>query len=156
MRFLIILIFPIVLLAQSEASKVVTPKIPKSESSVIHDSLVELKNLSPEDFDKKIDDYRNAIEKYIEKKKRVCNGEFTTIILSESPTVSQEEAKKLTKEDKQLCFNELKAIYKTYINHLFLVRTRFIEFLNEKRIKELAVIRDATLKSIDSTFNRKR
>ena len=153
MRFFIPLLFPFILLAQTEVKK---PVVDPSASSVIHASLVELKNLKPEDFDKKIDDYRNAIEKYIEKKKRVCNGEFTTIILSESAADPDEAAKKLTKEEKQLCFNELKAIYKTYINHLFLVRTRFIEHLNEKRIKELAVIRDATLKSIDSTFNRKR
>jgi hypothetical protein len=153
MRFLILFLIPLTLAAQSGANK---PVIQKTESSIIHDSLVELKSLKPEEFDKKIDDYRNAIEKYIETKKRVCNGEFTTIILSDSAAKPDQEAKKLTKEEKQLCFNELKAIYKTYINHLFLVRTRFIEFLNEKRIKELAVIRDATLKSIDSTFNRKR
>ncbi len=153
MRFLIILLFPFVLSAQVEAIKATAPK---TASSVIHASLIELKNLKAEDFDKKIDDYRNGIEKYIEKKKRVCNGEFTTIILSDSLAKPDQEAKKLTKEEKQLCFNELKAIYKTYINHLFLVRTRFVEYLNEKRIKELALIRDATLKSIDSTFNRKR
>ncbi|MFT6068146.1 MAG: hypothetical protein ACJAT2_003066 [Bacteriovoracaceae bacterium] len=153
MRFFFTLLFPFVLFAQTEANKQVTSK---TASSVIHESLVELKNLQPEDFDKRIDDYRNGIEKYIEKKKRVCNGEFTTIILSDSMAKPDQEVKKLSKEEKQLCFNELKAIYKTYINHLFLVRTRFVEHLNEKRIKELALIRDATLKSIDSTFNRKR
>jgi hypothetical protein len=153
MKFLFLFIFPVLLFAQTSVDK---PEIKKSASSVIHADLVELKNLKPEEFDKRIDDYRNSIEKYIETKKRVCNGEFTTIILSDSMAKPNQEIKKLTKEEKQLCFNELKAIYKTYINHLFLVRTRFIEFLNEKRIKELSVIRDATLKSIDSTFNRKR
>lgn len=153
MRTLIILLIPMTLFAQSKA---ISPVIQKTESSIIHARLIELKNLKAEDFDKKIDNYRNDIEKYIETKKRVCNGEFTTIILSDSAAKPDQEAKKLTKIEKQLCFNELKAIYKTYINHLFLVRTRFIEYLNEKRIKELAVIRDATLKSIDSTFNRKR
>ncbi len=128
----------------------------ESESTLVHKSLVELKNLKPEDFDKKIDDYRNSIEKYIEKKKRVCNGEFTTIILSDSEDQSKKQSKKLSVDEKKLCFNELKAIYKTYINHLFLVRSRFLKFLNKKRIEELASIRDETLKSIDSTFNRKR
>lgn len=152
MRYILLFTFiPFVLLAQ-DAPIVVK----KSDSKEIHEKLVELKNLKPEEFDKKIDDYRNSIEKYIEKKKRVCNGEFTTIILSEKKQESGDQSKKLSKEEKQLCFNELKAIYKTYINHLFLVRTRFLEFLNEKRIKELASIRDETLKSIDSTFNRKR
>ncbi len=146
MKCLVILLFPLILFAQDK----------ESQSTLVHKSLVELKNLKPEEFDKKIDDYRNSIEKYIEKKKRVCNGEFTTIILSDSEDQSKKQSKKLSSDEKKLCFNELKAIYKTYINHLFLVRTRFLEFLNKKRIEELASIRDETLKSIDSTFNRKR
>lgn len=153
MKYLVLFIIPALLFAQDK-----TPEVPRNENKEIHGKLVELKNLKPEEFDKKIDDYRNSIEKYIEKKKRVCNGEFTSIILSDTKTKPETAgiSKKLSKVEKQLCFNELKAIYKTYINHLFLVRTRFLEFLNKKRIQELASIRDETLKSIDSTFNRKR
>ena len=153
-KLLLIIFISLSAVAQEATPPVVAAS--DSESSKIHSSLVELKNLKAEDFDKRIDDYRNSIEEYIEKKKRVCNGEFTTIILSDNEQKPVEQSKKLSSDEKKLCFNELKAIYKTYINHLFLVRTRFLEFLNKKRIKELATIRDETLKSIDSTFSRKR
>lgn len=153
MKLIILFLLPFILLAQEKPDS----KPVKEGSSVeIHNQLLELKNLKAEEFDKRIDEYRNSIEKYIEKKKRVCNGEFTTIILSDSKQKPTEQTNKLSADEKKLCFNELKAIYKTYINHLFLVRTRFLEFLNKKRIKELASIRDETLKSIDSTFSRKR
>ena len=153
MKLVLLFILPFALLAQEKPEA--TP-VKEGSSVKIHKQLVELKNLKAEEFDKKIDEYRNSIEKYIEKKKRVCNGEFTTIILSDSKQKPTEQSNKLSPDEKKLCFNELKAIYKTYINHLFLVRTRFLEFLNKKRIKELASIRDETLKSIDSTFSRKR
>lgn len=147
--FLLIFLFPVLVYSQSQENNL-------NSSEDIHKQLVELKNLKPDEFDKKIDDFRGSVERYIEKKKRVCNGEFTTIILNDEAKVSETQVKKLSKEEKQLCFNELKAIYKTYINHLFVVRSRFLEYLNKKRIEELASIRDETLKSIDSTFGRNK
>ena len=64
MKYLVLLIIPILLFAQEK-----TPEVARNENKEIHGKLVELKNLKPEEFDKKIDDYRNSIEKYIEKKR---------------------------------------------------------------------------------------
>lgn len=153
MKLIIILALSFSAFAQNKNANL---PIVLNENQIIHNKLIELKDLAPEEFDKRIDDFRDSIEKYIEKKKRVCNGDFTTVILSGNVKAPLEGPKKLSKEERLLCFNELKAIYKTYINNLFLVRANFLEFLNKKRIAELASIREKTLKSIDSTFNSNR
>ena len=49
----------------------------------VHKELDQLREIKPERYIEKVDSYRVTLEKYIENKKRVCNGEFSTIVLGQ-------------------------------------------------------------------------
>lgn len=122
----------------------------------IRAKLETIKNLSPKNYFKEVDKYRAAIEKYIEHKKMVCNGEFSTIILSEDqkPVLSKKR-KKLSKEERGLCFREMKALQITFVNNMFIARKGYLDYLHKLRIEELTGDREKTIKSIQNSFARK-
>ena len=116
-----------------------------------------IKNLAPEDFFQKIDGFRISLEKYFLQKKKVCNGEFSTFILSDGNVktgVPDGQSKRLSKEERKLCFREMKALQLTYINNMFLARKNYLDFLHDRRISELMKAREASIKSLHSTFSR--
>ncbi|MCY4524463.1 MAG: hypothetical protein OXB84_06970, partial [Halobacteriovoraceae bacterium] len=71
----------------------------------IKQDIEELRTLRPEDFMRQIEGYRNEVGRFIEHKKRVCDGEFSKKVLGEAST--DEPKKKLTKEEKEACVAEL-------------------------------------------------
>lgn len=126
-------------------------------TSKIRDEIESINNLAPENFFKKVDVYRSNLEKYFLQKKKVCNGEFSTFILSEGKVRSDmptSQARKLSREERQLCFREMKALQITYINNMFLARKKYLDFLHERRIAELMEAREKTIKSLQSTFSK--
>ncbi|MEI8347504.1 MAG: hypothetical protein WCG27_08550, partial [Pseudomonadota bacterium] len=101
------------------------------------------------------DGLRISVEKYIDHKKRVCNGEFSTIILNEAgEEQSTKPEKALSPEERKLCFREMKAMQISYINNMFSARKRYLDFLHALRIEELTKVRDRTIKSLQSSFER--
>lgn len=121
----------------------------------IHKSLEELKTLKPEDYFNNVDNYRIELEKFFDQKKRVCEGEFSTVILSESNS-QEKKPVKLKPEERKLCFRELKALQLTFINNLFQARKKYLSFLHKKRIKELETARENAVKSLQRSFDKKR
>jgi hypothetical protein len=122
----------------------------------------EIKKLTPDLFFKKIDSYRTSLEKYFFQKRKVCNGEFSTMILSEAKVTERadlppSQAQKLSREERQLCFREMKALQIEYINNMFLARKKYLDYLHERRIAELLQARKESIDSVQSTFsNRER
>ncbi|MBT7611343.1 MAG: hypothetical protein HN576_16405 [Bacteriovoracaceae bacterium] len=117
-----------------------------------------IKNIEPDQFYKKIDSYRTSLEKYFLQKKKVCNGEFSTIILSEGKIrsdITLKKARKLTREERGLCFREMKALQVEYINNMFLARKKYLDFLHERRISELLEAREVSINSLQSTFSKR-
>lgn len=121
----------------------------------IQKEIEEVKDLTSENFFKKIDKYRINIEKYFEHKKRVCNGEFSTIIISGESEKAQTKSNKLSSEERKLCFREMKALQTTYINYTFLARKRYLDYLHEKRIAELMEARKDAIDSLQASFSPK-
>lgn len=123
----------------------------------VHQALKKLKDLPGENYFKEIDSYRSELEKYFDQKKRVCEGEFSTVILT---GVSQEDKKdaakpvKLKPEERKLCFRELKALQLTFINNMYQARKRYLSFLHDKRLKELDSSREKAVKSLQDSFNK--
>ena len=123
----------------------------------INESLVRLKSVKAEDYFKDIDTFRTDLEKYFDHKKRVCEGEFSTIILGKSDKNKLENHKvKLSKDERKLCFREIKALQVTFVNNMFIARKRHLEHLHTKRMDELSKAREASIKSLRSSFDRKR
>ncbi|MCO4794420.1 MAG: hypothetical protein KC493_11940 [Bacteriovoracaceae bacterium] len=122
----------------------------------IQKEIEEVKDLPAENFFKNIDTYRLSIEKYFAHKKRVCNGEFSTIILMEGNKSSKSKVNKLSLEERKLCFREMKALQTTYINYMFLARKRYLDFLHERRIGELMEARKEAIDSLQASFAPKK
>ncbi len=112
-----------------------------------------ISDLNPEDFNGKIANIRNEIDRYVEHKKGVCQGEFSTVILEQSQ--AEKSDYKLTKTEQELCYRELKALQITYINKLFTARKNYLDFLHTERIKQLSTVREDALKQLQATFNKK-
>lgn len=117
----------------------------------------EVKSLPPKEYLSKINSYRDVVEEYINHKKRVCSGEFSTIILG-SKGLNAEETKKirLSPEERELCFRELKALQINFVNNMFAARKKYLEYVHEKRIEELSKAREEALGSIHSTFSKSK
>ncbi len=127
----------------------------------IHSELKEIKQLKPEEYFQRIDTYRTHLEKYIEHKKRVCEGEFSTIILAGGEKAERlpnprRSSNKLTREERKLCFRELKALQITFINNMFLSRKKYLDYLHQDRIGQLQKARENAIKSLNRSFSRTR
>jgi len=126
-------------------------------TKIIRKSLESLKDLEAKNYSNKIDDFRADLEKYFDHKKRVCDGEFSTVLLgSEKATVGKVVKKRvrLSRSERRLCFRELKALQVTFVNNMYLARKRYLNFLHDKRLKDLEDSRDATIKSLHLSFKR--
>lgn len=125
-------------------------------TKVIHESLKKLKSVQPENYVIEVDEYRKDLEKYFDQKKRVCEGEFSTVIFEGIKDGDTEKKPvKLKPEERKLCFRELKALQLTFINNVFVARKNYLEFLHKKRLKELEVARENAVKSLQGSFDKK-
>lgn len=123
----------------------------------VHQALKNLKDLPAESYFKEIDNYRAELEKYFDQKKRVCEGEFSTVILTGVPQEENPNTPKPVKlkpEERKLCFRELKALQLTFINNMYQARKRYLEYLHQERLKELDASREQSVKSLQSSFNK--
>ena len=149
---------PATLSTAAPASSVVALKAftdlgPEDYAHQVRTAIENLKTLPPQDFVATAEKLVPIIEKYIERKKRVCQGEFSTIVLN-----GQEEengqVQRLSPEEIRLCYQELKAMEVGYINNLFIARKRYLDYLHVLRIEELTRDRDAALKDIQQAVNK--
>lgn len=112
-----------------------------------------LAKLDASKYHQSIDGIRQSLEKYIDNKKRVCNGEFSTVIIQNSAEKT-EPPHKLTRDEKKLCFRELKAFQITFLNNMYLARKNYLDFLHQKRLEELTLAREEAVKSVQAGFDR--
>lgn len=112
-----------------------------------------ISELKAEEFDLKINDIRAEIDRFIEHKKGVCQGDFSTVIIGDE--VSKNNEFKLNKSEQELCYRELKALQITYINNLFNARKKYLDYLHVERVKQLGAVREEALKQLQATFDKK-
>ena len=98
-------------------------------------------------------------KRQIEHKKRVCRGEFSTVILAEGvlPAKSKEEKplNKLSRKEREVCFREMKSIQLSFIENMFGARKRYLDFLHQLRLKELDKAHKQALEELKSSFDKK-
>ena len=121
----------------------------------VRQELEQLNTLAPEQFLVEVDKVRTSMERYFDHKKRVCNGEFSTVILSVAGERST-EANRLSADEKKLCFREMRALQTTYINNMYSARKRYLESLHTKRMEDLEASREKALQELSDTFSRIR
>ena len=104
-----------------------------------------------------IDGYRRSIERYIENKKRVCSGEFSTIIVDDEKGISPEiEAKRLDERERKLCFKDIQTLQINFINKIFEARKRYLFYLHKIRLKELSEARESVIKNLKESFEKRK
>ena len=101
--------------------------------------------MSLSQYPTQIDEYRQRVEKYMERKKRVCRGEFSKVILSDNPPPRDT---KLSPEEKKLCLEQLKKERISFINNMYDLRRRYLIDLHNNRLKQLEEGKNALLKSL--------
>ena len=119
----------------------------------VRQKLEELKHLEPEKYFQELDSYKSFFKKYIEYKKRICEGDFSTIILGDG---QREGFQKIKGEEKKVCFRELKSFQTAYINNMFLARKRYLDYLHQERIKQLKEVKEKALKNLGLNFKPTR
>ncbi|WP_372652407.1 hypothetical protein [Halobacteriovorax sp.] len=120
----------------------------------IHTKISKIKVVAPEDFIGELEDLKVDLENFFDHKRKVCNGEFSSLILVASAS-KDGGGNKLSDEERSLCFRELKALQTTYVNNLFLARKRFLTWSFEKNIKSLDSEREKAIKSLQGSFDKK-
>ncbi|MCK5072305.1 MAG: hypothetical protein KAQ98_02695 [Bacteriovoracaceae bacterium] len=104
-----------------------------------------------------IDGYRRSIERYIENKKRVCSGEFSTIIVDDEKGISPAiEAKRLDERERKLCFKDIQTLQINFINKIFEARKRYLFYLHKIRLKELSEARESVIKNLKESFEKRK
>jgi len=124
-------------------------------SERIKKELGEIINIQPEKYVSEVDQYREIIEKFIEHKKRVCSGEFSTMVLQTSGLAVPQERKKLGRAERKLCYREIKAFQITFINNMFQARKKYLNFLHTQRLQELEDSKTRVIKSLRAKFDPK-
>jgi hypothetical protein len=129
----------------------------KNESDELKEKLSKLRELEPDDYTNNIDSFRVSVEKYINYKRKVCSGEFSSIILDESSSAKAEvKKKKLSKDEKRVCFAELKSLQIIFINNMFIARKKFLKSVYSRALNELEKSREASLKNLKKRFKKRK
>ncbi|HLE09618.1 MAG: hypothetical protein A2504_07155 [Bdellovibrionales bacterium RIFOXYD12_FULL_39_22] len=167
----ILLTFITLALAQSNSAtpsaKVSPIRPPENEIDYVRkikDEISKIKTLSPENYFNEIDRIREeVVERYLDHKKMVCNGEFSSIILAydskgnKAPTINSETVLSntptaLTKEEKIACWMELKSFQIEFINNMYDARRKYLEYIHNQRLQELKTNKNIAIKSLESSI----
>lgn len=111
--------------------------------------------IDPQDFPRELKVLRDSIERFFGHKKRVCNGEFSTVILSpidvRESGISRDDMiyRKLNVQERKMCFREMKEMQVQYINNVFQARKSYLEYLHSQRIEELDRLRAEAVESLE-------
>lgn len=139
------------------SSQVIFAQAKKSSfeyTTEIHTKISKIKVVAPENFIGELEDLKVDLENFFDHKRKVCNGEFSSLILVASAS-KDGGGNKLSDQERSLCFRELKALQTTYVNNLFLARKRFLTWSFEKNIKNLYSEREKAIKSLQESFDKK-
>ena len=149
------IIFIIVLMLQvaiAETSFNINTK--KSTREQMEKAVNYIKSITPEKYLIEIDKIRkNVVGKYIEHKKLVCDGDFSSVILDDKGIKKGKKSVSLTNQEKLMCFRELKSLQVEYINNIYVARKKYLQFIHSKSIKELELSKNESIKNIEKSFS---
>jgi len=115
-----------------------------STESKIPELIEKLKNLEVEDspvYEEKFNQLVKNIENRMEEEKLFCSGE-----------TADAKGKVLPKENKQLCFRELKTHYLEAVETIFVVKKKYLGLIHNRQIAKLTEIQQKIKADIDKSF----
>jgi hypothetical protein len=136
----------------------------------VQKKIEEIKSIKGSEYNKAIDSYREVIEQFVEYKNKICSGEYSVLILenselkekvdtldtgvTESSGKSKTRPKKLTRVERKLCFQELKALQINYINNSYVAKKSYLSYLHKKRLEELQDVKEDKIKDLKKYFSK--
>ena len=120
-------------------------------SALIKSKIDALSEVKTEDYLSKLVLLKKEILDYIANKKRVCSGEFSTVVLGELEK-GGEEKKLLSKEERLLCYREVQEIEQIYITTLLDGRISYMKMLHAQEIDKLTLMKKQLLDKIEKDY----
>ena len=123
----------------------------------IWQQLQELKSFGHEDYRKKIGEVSKKMDRYLSYQKKICLGEFSTLIFEEKKKgKGQEVMKKLSRQERDLCLRSLIEMQRNYIEISFDKRGEFFEAIHRERMENLRLQKKKALKELRTSKKKKR
>lgn len=103
-------------------------------------------------YPQKILEFRKAFDLFIDMKKKVCKGEYSTIIFQDKLPSASEPKKELSGDEKKNCTKELKLYQRDTILKLYQFRKAYLEYSHKKLMEELDLVKEQSLKNLDAIY----
>lgn len=116
--------------------------------------IVELREADADKFIEKSSEYRERILAFIEKKRKICNGEFTSAILDGGVISSDHSIKKLSAEEKEACYHELKVFHGKFLKSYHFSRKKYLEWVHGERLKNLDKAYQASVDDLEKSYQK--
>lgn len=124
------------------------------DQKAIQKDIDAVSDLTPENYNNQIDNYRESIEKFLTAKKKVCQGEYAPYILN-SPSEGKLPSKtKIDDKEKRSCFKELRKMHAVYLENMYKARKGFLEANHKNRLDELYRHHEKALKDLEALYQR--
>jgi hypothetical protein len=106
--------------------------------------LEKLEKLPAANYLNEVAPVREALQNFLQTKKRICMGEFTRRAID-----SNASEQKLNEKERKECLGQLKEFETDFIEALYTCRYRYLEFNHAKQLSELTKLRDQSLKDLN-------
>ncbi len=154
MARILLVIFFLVFSVRAQEQEEENPALQMKElKTQVFDSLelLQKKELDAESFSLEIEKIRTQFDQYSLLKKRQCSGEFSSVEI-EGNVMRETKGKKLSKEEKQACYEQLKTIHISFISKIFEARKSFLKYLYGLQVKGLEKAKEEALSSLEATL----
>ncbi len=118
----------------------------------LNDILSKIEKSEIDQYPQKILEFKKSFDIFIEMKKKVCKGEYSTIIFQDKVPSASEPKKELSGEEKKNCTKELKLYQRDTILKLYQFRKAFLEHSHKKLMEELDAVKEQSLKNLDTSY----
>ena len=115
------------------------------------DLLLQINDLKGSEYILKIDSLRKEVEDFIHKKRRVCLGEFSSLLLkdmNQEDSAPSEKTIKLTKSEQEVCLKEVIGLKIKLAESLYIARKNFFDYLHKKRADKLLDLKNQNINSL--------
>lgn len=141
-----------------DAQDLESPTSAFGRTKMAYDLIESLLSIEGDNYFESIIEIRSELDSFFENKKKVCLGEFSTIVLRVDDDFSgnlasqgSEGPRRLSDVERVACLREMKKMQKKYIRNLFEARKNILDKTHEKRVLELQKARDEALKNLERT-----
>lgn len=120
--------------------------------------IADLKQIEAKDYIQKTELLKNEILDYIDYKKGLCLGDFTSLAKNIENLEAGASSPKKSYKDKRLeqkkCFDELKASHLLFIENLYFVKKKYLKFVFDNNLSDITKNQVDDLSKIQKIYNQ--